>query len=831
MAAGTVAAATRTLPRDVVNFTGRIAEFRKLTDAVAGQGSPGGICAIGGMAGVGKTALAIHMAHELAPQFPDGQIYLLLHGHTPGKQPVDPADALASLLLTAGVAAAQIPPGLEARSSLWRDHLAGMRLLLVLDDAAGHEQIRPLLPGTAGSLVLVTSRRHLTALEDTVAISLDTLPPDDASELLIKLAARQDMDPADSSVKEITRLCGYLPLAVGMLARQLHHHPAWSCSRLAADLAATRDRLAFMHAENLSVAAAFDLSYQDLDAAQQRMFRRLGLHPGTDIDAYSAAALDNSDPATASQRLQALYDQHLVTEPTYGRYGLHDLLREHSRSLAAQDPATDNEHALARLLDYYLHTVIAASAHLSRKSPGNAPAAWEVTPAGAPGLLTYADAVTWLDTERLSLHAAASQASPEARHAFTIATAMHAFLRNQGHWDQAHNLHQFALQAARDAGDRAAEAVALTDLGEIQQLTGEYSLAAASLTEALEIFRLLGDQLGQACALNELGVVQLAVNDHPAATASHEQALRLYRDLGNRAGEASALNELGLVQRAMGDYGAALASHELALRLYREAGSLIGEASALNRLAQMQRSTGNYQAAAANHERALTLHRDQGNRIGESTALYGLGILRQASGDYQGAISSHERALQLYRSLGYRFGQATALNGLGTAQLAAGDQVAAAQSYALALALNRDLGNRTGQVAALNGLGAALRAAGNYQGAIASLTQALRLCHDTGHKPGEAEAHYWLGLVQLAVGDQSSAAVSLRQALELYRAVGSRSGEAEALNAIGELLLASADYARAMAHHHEALEIASSISLRAEQARALEGIDRCHARA
>ena len=273
--------------------------------AAAGAGGVVGIHAIGGMAGVGKTALAVHAAHRLAGRFPAGQIFLPLHGHTPGQQPVDPADALASLLLTAGVPAGQIPPGLEARMALWRDRLAGQQLLLILDDAASSEQVRPLLPGAGGSLVLVTSRRHLSALEDATAISLDTLPPEEAAGLLVRLAGRSGLSPADPAVDEITRLCGYLPLAIGMVARQLHHHPAWSAAGRAAELAAAVDRLELMATENLSVAAAFNLSYADLTGDQQRLFRRLGLHPGADIDAYAAAALDGTGLAAARRGLEA----------------------------------------------------------------------------------------------------------------------------------------------------------------------------------------------------------------------------------------------------------------------------------------------------------------------------------------------------------------------------------------------------------------------------------------------------------------------------------------------------------------------------------------------
>ena len=328
------------------------------------------IHAIGGMAGIGKTAFAVHAAHRLAGRFPGGQIFLPLHAHTPGQQPVDPADALASLLLTIGVPAGQIPADLQARTGLWRDRLAGRQLLLVLDDAADSEQVRPLLPGGGGSLVLVTSRRRLTALEDAQAISLDALPPGEAAGLLVRLAVRPGLSAADPGVGEITRLCGCLPLAIGMLARQLYHHPAWTVAGLAAELAAATGRLELLATENLSVAAAFDLSYADLAPDQQRLFRRLALHPGTDIDPYAAAALDGTGLAGARRGLEALYDQYLLTEPAPGRYRMHDLIREHARALASRlDPGDAREQATGRLLDYYQHAAARAQALLARRPP------------------------------------------------------------------------------------------------------------------------------------------------------------------------------------------------------------------------------------------------------------------------------------------------------------------------------------------------------------------------------------------------------------------------------------------------------------------------------
>jgi transcriptional regulator with XRE-family HTH domain len=239
--AGSVAAASRTLPRDIASFTGRQDELGQLmarwaeAAAAAGGGGVVSVHAIGGMAGIGKTTFAVHAAHRLAGRFPDGQVFLPLHAHTPGQRPVDPADALASLLLTAGVPAAQIPPGTDARAARWRDHAAGQKILLVLDDAAGHEQVRPLLPGTPGSLVLITSRRRLAALEDAAVVSLDTLAPGEATGLLARLAGRTDVTAGDAAVGELAALCGYLPLAIGMAGRQLAHHTSWTPADLAAD--------------------------------------------------------------------------------------------------------------------------------------------------------------------------------------------------------------------------------------------------------------------------------------------------------------------------------------------------------------------------------------------------------------------------------------------------------------------------------------------------------------------------------------------------------------------------------------------------------------------
>jgi tetratricopeptide (TPR) repeat protein len=735
---GGVAAATRTLPRDIASFTGRqreLAELAELAGAAAGAGGVVGIHAIGGMAGVGKTAFAVHAAHRLADRFPAGQIFLPLHGHTPGRQPVDPADALGSLLLTAGVPAAQIPPETEARMTLWRDRLAGRQLLLVLDDAASSEQVRPLLPGDGGSLVLVTSRRHLTALEDATAISLDTLPPGQAAGLLARLAARPGLSPDDPAVAEITRLCGYLPLAIGMVARQLHHHPAWTVAGRAGELAAAVDRLELMATENLSVAAAFDLSYADLGSDLQRLFRRLGLHPGADIDGYAAAALDGTGLAAARRGLETLYDQYLIAEPAQGRYHLHDLIREHARALAGRlDPEGDRDRAAARLLDYYQRAASLADALLGRRASAIPVPAAGPAPAAVPALADREQALAWARAERASLIACLDHATGTGQDARIIAltAGLAGLLRHDGPWAEAVTRHTAALRAAQRLADRPGQASALTSLGIVRGRTGNYPAAARDLEEALGISRDLGDRPGQASALTSLGDVRWMTGDFPGAVRDMEEALGISRDLGDRPGLATALTKLGIVRRVTGDYP----------------------------------------AAARDLEEALGICQDLGDRLGQADALTFLGDVRRRAGDYPGAARDLEEALGICRDLGHRQGQANALSFLGEARRAARDYPAAARALEEALGLYRDIGHRGSEAEALNQAGTLYRVVGDLHRAGSYHQQALDLARQIGGVWDEACALAGLGRCALAVGHTASAADMLRQALEIFQQIG-----------------------------------------------------------
>jgi tetratricopeptide (TPR) repeat protein/transcriptional regulator with XRE-family HTH domain len=811
---GGVAAATRTLPRDVGSFTGRERELEVLARAAAGAGQVVGIHAIGGMAGVGKTAFAVHAAHRLAGQFPAGQIFLPLHGHTPGQQPVDPADALASLLLTAGVPPAQIPPDLEARTALWRDRLAGQQLLLILDDAVGSEQVLPLLPGTAGSVVLVTSRRHLSGLDDATAISLDTMPAAEAAGLLVRLAGRADLAADDPGVREITRLCGYLPLAIGMVARQLRHHPAWTAAGRADDLAAAVDRLDLMATENMSVAAAFNLSYADLDLDLQRLFRRLGLHPGTEADAYAAAALDGTPLADARRGLEGLYDQYLLTEPVQGRYRMHDLIGEHARALADRVDTDRNRHqATAGLLDYYQYTAARANALIARQTrPGRA-APDGAIPAAVPDLTDSEQALAWARAERATLLACLDDATSSGQHARVVAltAGLAGLLQHDGPWGEAITRHQAAVEAALHLGDRLAEASALHDLGIVQRQKGDYPAAVRDLERALDIYSGLGDRLGQANALLDLGLVRRTTGDYPAAAQALDQASGIYRDLGDRPGQANALSGLGALRRRTGAYPAATRDLEEALGIYRDLGDRPGQASVLSILGALRLLTGEYRAAILDLEQALDIHRDLGNRLGQANALLYRGTVRRRTGEFPAATRDLEEALGISRDLGNRLGQANALSILGDVRRLTGEYPAAAQDLEQALGIYRDLGDRPGQANALVLLGAVRRMTAEYPAATEDLEKALDVFRALGDRGGEAVALNEAGTLYRITGELARAEKHYRQALDLGRQIGSPRDEAHALAGLGHCALAAGHPAQGQALLGQAMDIFQKI--------------------
>lgn len=771
-ATGTV----HTLPADVASFTGRRAELERIMQELPGRSASGGVVridAIDGMAGIGKTALAVHAAHQLAGRYPDGQIFLRLHGHTPGQEPLEPSDALATLLLATGMSADQVPRGLEARQQLWRDRLAGKRVLLVLDDATGSDQVQPLLPGTASTLVLVTSRRRLSALANAVPLTLEPLEAEDATVLFVRLSLRPGLQAADQGIARIVALCDYLPLAIRLMAGKLRYRATWSTSDLAADLASASSRPDYIQAENESVAAAFNLSFRDLSARRQRFFRRLGLGPGSDIDSYAAAALDGTDLNTARESLDDLYSHHLIDEPTRGRYRFHDLIREYAAVLSKEGDPVEQEQAMARLFDYYLCGAITASREIDVRFTQHTPESHE--PVLLPDLSTRELATEWIRAERLNLQAAAAYAAQHAQlgYAADIAAAMHWFLYLEGPWDQALNLYNIALAAARRGDDKRREAMTLTNAALMQFSAGDRLTAERNYKRGVQIYRDIGDLAGEAQALHGQLATSFLVRNLMEVIEELTHVLGLYEELRNGIGQADVVMDRGITYGYMGNCPAASADIERALNLYRECGDRRGVAMTHNNKAMILTLTGDYADAIAEADKALMLFRSLDIKQGVANTLIGLGRLQWLTESYPAAVASQEESLKLYRELGDRGGEADALSNLGVALHASGDHQTALQILEQALELQRSVGNKIGQAEALNNLGALMLTLTAHHEAQTYHGQALTIARDLTSPLEEARALEGIGQCYLRTGREDEAFSLIRQAAAIYHRIDS----------------------------------------------------------
>ncbi|MFJ8013482.1 BTAD domain-containing putative transcriptional regulator [Streptomyces sp. NPDC096339] len=655
------------LPYDVPDFTGREDELDGLIRLWSGNnGGVVTISAIDGMAGVGKTTLAVHAGHRLAEHFPDGQLFVDLQAHTAGQAPLDTGAALEVLLGQLGVPAPHIPASAADRSALWRSELSGRRVLAVLDNALGADQVRPLLPGSSRALVLITSRRRLTDLDGAHALSLDVLPAADAVDLFTAIVGeRAAAEPL--AVLDVLQLCGFLPLAVRIAAARLHHRPRWTVAYLADRLRDQRRRLAELATAERGVAAAFTLSYQQLTVDQQRMFRLLGLQPGRDIGPEAASALAGVPLDEAETLLEDLLDAHVLAQHQLGRYTFHDLLREHAlATAAAQEPLGARHEALGRLFHHYLHTASTAVDHLYPEGRNRRPRIPAPdTPASPPR--DEAEAIAWLDAERANLIATGQYAAEHDRlpHTGQLAATLHRYLLGHAHQADALALHDLALRAGRLSGDTAAEARTLIDLGEVHfWWHGAYERAAEHYHRALDLAREAGDRVAEARALQGLGNVSMRRREHDRAHDHCARSLVLFRELGDRGGEARCLTDLGIVHERQGRHEAAHEHHRQALHVYRETGSRIGETIVLNNIGLLCQRQGRHDEARRHHHDALELSRRFDFPGDEAESLNALAEASRSLGDLARAATEHDTALTLAREFGYRPEQARAHHGL-----------------------------------------------------------------------------------------------------------------------------------------------------------------------
>ena len=729
----------RQLPTPVTHFTGRAAELNEL-DRLLDQADARTvvISAIGGTAGVGKTALAVDWAHRVAERFPDGQLYVNLRGYDPA-QPMTATDALAGFLRALGVPGQDIPPEVGERAALYRSLLARRRILVVADNARSVEQVRPLLPGSPSCAAVVTSRDALAGLvarDGAQRLGLDLLPLAEAVGLLRALiGGRASADP--DAVAVLAGQCCRLPLALRVAAELAATRPDTSLARLADELADQQRRLDLLDAggdPGTAVRAVFSWSYRYLDAGAARAFRLAGLHPGADFEPYAVAALTGSTAEQARRVLDVLARAHLIQQAGPGRYGLHDLLRAYARELAAVYDGEGEQHAaLTRLFDRYLHsaatamdTLYPAECHRRPRIPPPA------TP--APPVTDPAAARAWLDAERGTLVAVtvhtAAHGWPAA--ATRLAATLFRYLDTGSHYPEAITIHTHACDAARRAGDRAAEATALNHLAGPNRRQGRYQQATRQYQQALVLFRQAGDDAGQAHALGNLGNVCADQGRYLEAISLHQQALDLYRQIRDRAGEARTLGNFGYIEQRQGRYQQAARHHRQSLAIARETDNRTTECVALINLGTVALRQDRCQAAASHLHRALALCRETGYRFFEAEALTTISAVCLRQGRMQEATGHLQAALDLYRESGNRSGEAEALNGLGEILLATGQAGQARTRHTTALGLARYIGDKHQQARAHNGLGHACHATGDLGQARSHWQEALGLYTELG---------------------------------------------------------------------------------------------------
>ena len=752
------------------HFTGRQAELRALTGVDTGQYGAPVVLTVTGTAGVGKTALALRAARDMvdAGRFPDGALYVDLRGFS-GTDPLDPLNALDGILQSLGVPGDRIPSELDTRSALFRTVVARRRVLLVLDNAFDEAQVRPLLPGTATSLVLVTSRRRLTGLDDAESLQLDPMPLPEAVQLFRAVVMPRPAGDQDT-VEEVVLLCGLLPLAVRIAGARLRTTRALTTEHLLALLRTEQGRLMVLNDGGRSVAAALAVSYQHLPPDQQHAFATLGLHPGAEFEPYSTAALLGTDPPRAYHLLDALEQVNLVDQHALGRYRFHDLIRHYA---ATTGMITEPAAPLGRLYDLY---AAATSAAMDLAYPYESDRRPEARPAGTalPGLGEETAALGWLDAELGNLLAAAQDAAGRGRadHVWHQSATLHRHLRTRGRYTDARALHELALETARSAGETGAELGALIALGSVHRLRGRHDAATAVLTRALEQARRLGDPVAELDALAGLGQVHNAHGNHGAAVDCFGQALGLARATAQPGGELDAYAGIGYVHLVQDRPGPAADCYGRALELAAEQGHWPGELNARSGLAHVHLGQHRLAEAAAEFERVMRLARRTGNAAGEVNATLGLGDVHYFQGRYDSAAGLYARALEMALTAQDSAAEIRSLTGLGDVRRQQGQLGPAADSYRRAVDLARGTGARNYEVNALLGLGRTHQSAGDPDLAAAAHDSALRLARELDQRQDEIRALDGLAHARRATGHPDQARALWGSALPIFTELG-----------------------------------------------------------
>ena len=655
------------LPSAVPGFAGRAAELARLDTVLARaerELSAGSVAvtisAVSGTAGVGKTALALQWAHQVAERFPDGQLYVNLRGFGPIGQSVEPGEAIRGFLDGFGVPEASSGDGVPAQAALYRSLIAGRRVLVLLDNARDAAQVRPLLPGSPGCLVIVTSRNDLAGLvaaDGAYPLSLDLLTQAEASDLLAGRLGEARVASEQAAVGEIIDRCARLPLALAIAAARAAARPGFPLAEIAAELRGATDTLDPFGGTDLAtdLRAVFSWSCQALSEDAARLFRLLGLHPGPDISVNAAASLVGLPSGQARQLLAELAHASLLLEYAPARYSLHDLLRAYAAELThSHDDEQQRQAALHRLLDYYLHAAHTAAAlpHPQRKGIAIAPA--------QPGVISerFTDikaALTWFTAERRTLLAVNDLALSSGfdTHTWQLAWVMGEFLARSYRWPDHHAVHLNALRAAERAADGSAVSHAHRALGLANAGLGNRGDARRHFERALYLSRDAGDHLVQGQTHLGLAFFFDAEGSYADALRHSQDAYAQFQVAGRLTGQAAALNGIGEFHAKLGDYRQALSWCQQALVMLQQLDDTAGAAHAMDSLAYIHRQLGDRHQAIARYQQASDLHREVGDAQGEADALTALGDLHDDNGDVEAARAARRQALDILSRLGH----------------------------------------------------------------------------------------------------------------------------------------------------------------------------------
>jgi DNA-binding SARP family transcriptional activator len=649
------------LPVRMRDFAGRSKELERLTEMLGRAGSGGTvmISAIGGTAGIGKTALAVHWAHHVAERFPDGQLYVNLRGYDPTGTAVEPFEAIRGFLDALHVPPSRIPVGLDAQIALYRSLVAGKRMLIVIDNARNASHARPLLPGSDGCVAVVTGRGQLAGLvaaEGAHLLDLGLLTDAEARELLIgRIGAARVADDAQA-IAELARLCAGLPLALSIVAARAAARPGLPLAAFVNELRDDRALLDALDAGDAtaSVRAVFSWSYQNLTASAARMFRLLGVHPGPDIAAAAAARLADVSSQEARQLLDELVSVHILTERVAGRFAFHDLLRAYAIEEGKAHESGDLRAALRRLLDYYLHTAHVAAVQLNPSRdilvlPGPRPGPEIMHEAFAD----HRGALAWFEAEHTALLAAISRAAEVGldSHVGHISWSLADYLDRRGHWRDWAQTQRTAEKAASRARDLAGQARACRGAGRACTELRDYPQARRYLIRAVDLYRQLGDTIGQGRAHLALARLWEYQERYREGLENCQRARRLFESAGHQAGQASARNAIGWCHAHLGNYAQALGECEQALHLYRLLGDIRGEAVTYDSLGYAHYHVGDYSQARRCYRGAMALFRDLGDKYNQASTLTRLGDADVAADDREAARSAWHEALAILSHL------------------------------------------------------------------------------------------------------------------------------------------------------------------------------------